>query len=211
MVDAGIGHFPYSGRATPELPRITLPNTEMPVTLEQTEIAQLLEPLRFFYERAGHAVPAIEFVAPEDVPQPAHSLLVHERDMTSTLRRFHESRIVLDVRSREVEGDQLLREVILRRESDRVPVEYGAISISLDKFSGPIRDKIINGDAPLGELIETYVVAYRSSPRGYFQVASDAVMAGALEVTEGSTLYGRSNELSDSDGIVFARVVEVLP
>lgn len=183
----------------------------MPVAFEQTEILRLLTPMRFFYERAERALPEIQFVEPEEIPEPARSLLVHQRDMTSTLARFHESAITLDVRSRELLNDQLLREVTLRRERDGGPVEYGAISIELENFEGEARDKIENGAAPLGELIETYVENYRSSPRGYFRVISDAVMASALDVAEGIELFGRSNELSDSNGFVFARVVEVLP
>ncbi len=183
----------------------------MPVTPEQAEFLHLLMPLHFFYERVGHALPKLQFVEPEEVPEPEKSLLVHKRDMTSTLARFHESTIVLDVRSRELSEDYLLREVRLRREDDRVPVEYGAIGIRLEKFEGPIREKIVEGEAPLGELIETFVVDYRSSPRGFFRVVSDEMISSALEVAEGIELYGRSNELTDSDGFVFADVVEVLP
>ena len=36
-------------------------------------------------------------VAPEHVPEPQHSLLVHDRDMTSTLAAHHEHEILLDV------------------------------------------------------------------------------------------------------------------
>lgn len=145
------------------------------------------------------------------MPEPQKSLLVHERDMTSTLAGFHESPLTLDVRTRELNGDYLLREVILRRADDGVPVEYGAIGIHLDKFEGPIRDKIANGEAPLGELIRTHVVDYRSAPRSFIRVMADGHMASALGVAEGGVLYGRSNELTDVGGIAFADIVEVLP
>ena len=183
----------------------------MPTKLEQNDAIQLLGPMQYFYRRAGHALPEVSFVEPGGLAQPARSLLVHQRDMTSTLARFHKSGITLDVQSRQLEEDRLLREVILRRETDGAPVEYGAIRIWLEKFGGPVREKVVNGEAPLGELIETYLVDYRSSPRGYFRVVSDAAMAAALGVAEGTALYGRSNELSTSDGFVFAEVVEVLP
>ena len=150
-------------------------------------------------------------IDPAEMPEPQKSLLVHETDMTSTLAAFHEAKIILDVQARELNGSYLLREVILRRADDRVPVEYGAIGIHLEKFEGPIRDKIANGEAPLGELIETHVVDYRSAPRGFFRVISDETIASALEVAEGVELYGRSNELTDADGIAFADIVEVLP
>ncbi|MEM9480824.1 MAG: hypothetical protein AAGA58_14305 [Verrucomicrobiota bacterium] len=183
----------------------------MPVTPEQAEILHLLMPLHFFYEKEGKMLPGIRFIDPAEMPDPQNGLLVHERDMTSTLSRFHESKISLEVKARELSENHLLREVILRRADDGAPVEYGAIGIRLEKFDGPIRDMIADGAAPLGELIEAHVVNYRSCPRGFFRVIADETIAKALDVAEGSELYGRSNELTDRDGIAFADIVEVLP
>ncbi len=72
-----------------------------------------------------------------DVPEPERSLLVHERDMTSTLRNFHGSPIKLEVVKSECSDDYLMRMVVLHRDDNGAPVEFGAIGIRLDKFEGP--------------------------------------------------------------------------
>ncbi|MEM0897352.1 MAG: hypothetical protein AAGJ79_10740 [Verrucomicrobiota bacterium] len=183
----------------------------MHVTPEQAEILHLLMPLHYFYEREGKTLPDISFIDPSEMPDPQNDLLVHERDMTSTLSRFHESKITLEVVAKELTDSYLLREVILRRADDEAPVEYGAIGIRLGQFDGLLREQIAHGEAPLGELIEKHVLDYRSAPRGFFRVIADETIAAALNVSTGAELYGRSNELTDAEGVAFADIVEVLP
>ena len=92
-------------------------------------------------------------------------------------------------------ADYLMRQVVLHRQDTGAPVEFGAIGIRLEKFEGPLRDEIANGDAPLGGLLEKYIIDYHSCPKGYFSTAADPVIAAALEEPEGATVYGRCNEL----------------
>ena len=56
------------------------------------ELLSLLLPLHFFYEREGRQLPPVELLDGADVPEPQRSLLVHSRDMTSTLRNFPTAR-----------------------------------------------------------------------------------------------------------------------
>jgi len=56
-------------------------------------------PLGEFYRLAKRPLPTIEAVDGQDVPPPYQSLLVHERDMTSTLGQFHGDEIELKVLS----------------------------------------------------------------------------------------------------------------
>ena len=59
-------------------------------------------PLDEFYARSGLALPKIERVAGEEVPEPYRSLLVHQNDMTPTLENFHGASIHLEILSREI-------------------------------------------------------------------------------------------------------------
>ena len=175
------------------------------------ELLSMLLPLHYFYEKQGRALPEVSLLAPEAVPEPEKSLLVHDRDMTSTLTKFHGAPITLDVLQVELSDDYLMRMVALHREDTGAPVEYGAIGVRLEAFEGPIREQIADGSAPLGSLLEKYIIDYRSCPKGYFSTVADTVIAQALAEKPGTTLYGRCNELTDADGIVFADIVEVLP
>ena len=171
----------------------------------------MLLPLHFFYAKEHRPLPDVQLLGGEQVPEPERSLLVHDRDMTSTLRNFHGAAITLEVRAVERSDGYVMRMVVLHREDTNAPVEFGAIGIRLEKFEGPLRDRIADGSAPLGGLLEEYLIDYRSCPKGYFSTAADPVIAGALEESEGTVVYGRCNELTDPEGFAFADIVEVLP
>jgi len=178
---------------------------------ESPESLSLLLPLHYFYAKEELPLPQVTWIEGAEMPEPDKSLLVHERDMTSTLTRFHECPIELEVIDSEVSDDYVMRMVVLRRSDDGRPVEYGAIGIDVGKFEGSIREQIVNGSAPLGALLERYIIDYRSSPNGYFSMMADRRIGMLLAQVEGIPLYGRSNQLTDADGIVFADIVEVLP
>lgn len=175
------------------------------------ELMSMLLPLHYFYAKEDRQLPPVTLVDGEAVPEPEKSLLVHQRDMTSTLRKFHGAAITLEVCAAETSDDYLMRMVILHREDTGAPVEFGAIGVRLDKFEGPIREQIANGSAPLGGLLEKYLIDYRSCPKGYFSTETDSLIGAALNEEVGTTVYGRCNELTDPEGFAFADIVEVLP
>jgi len=175
------------------------------------ELLSLLLPLHYFYAQEDLSMPQVELLDGSALPEPQQELLVHDRDMTSTLRRFHEADIALSVLKHERSDDYLIREVVLSRTNDGVPVEYGAIGVRLEKFEGALREDIAEARGPLGGLLEKYVIDYRSAPKGYFKMIGDERIATALGEPTGKILYGRCNELTDPDGIAFADIVEVLP
>ena len=75
-------------------------------------------PLSDFYAHAKLPMPRIEMIPGDAVPEPYRSLLVHKNDMTPTLETFHNSRIHLDIVSKDNRGGFYFREVILRLEQD---------------------------------------------------------------------------------------------
>jgi chorismate-pyruvate lyase len=178
---------------------------------ELAEAMHLLMPLHFFYEQDRRTMPAIEFVQPAEMPATERDLLVHDRDMTSTLAGHHRSPIDLQVVRREGTPEYLLRLVVLTRRELPVPVEFGAIGIRLEALPPALRDDIEAGRKPLGALLAEHALDYVSQPRAYFKVAADAFIADLLAEPEGTMLWGRCNALSLPDGEVFADIVEILP
>jgi chorismate-pyruvate lyase len=175
------------------------------------ELLSMLLPLHYFYAGEDRHLPKVELLEGAALPEPEQSLLFHEGDMTSTLSRFHGAEMDLDVLAQECSEDYLIRMVVLRNRDTGAPVEFGAIGIRLEKFEGPVRGEIERGSAPLGALLEKYLIDFRSAPRAYFRMAADGQVAKALGEAEGVALYGRCNELTDPEGYAFADIVEVLP
>ncbi|MFP6873952.1 MAG: hypothetical protein VCA55_10650 [Verrucomicrobiales bacterium] len=188
-------------------------STRMPVMPEQTsgDLLSLLLPLHFFYAQTGEKLPLVKLVNGDKLPEPDRSLLVHESDMTSTLKRFHGSDLILNVLRSDSSDGYLIRMVILERIDNGQPVEFGAIGIRLEKFQDPLRDAVIAQKTPFGGLLEKYRVDYRSKPKGYFQLTADSRIADALGEKHNARLYGRCNELTDPEGFAFADIVEILP
>jgi chorismate-pyruvate lyase len=170
----------------------------------------LLYPLSLFHRDAGHPLPAVELIAPDAMPEPYRSLLVHDGDMTSRLEAHHRGSLALRVLHREHTPGAYRREVILVVESSALPVEYGAIEINLDAFEPAVRDEIVRARLPLGGILNRHGVQYRSQPQAFFRLGSDAVMNGHFEVAGSHLFHGRSNLLLGPGGQLLARIVEVL-
>tara|TARA_Y100000588_G_scaffold3983_1_gene5092 strand:- start:1268 stop:1840 length:573 start_codon:yes stop_codon:yes gene_type:complete len=175
------------------------------------ELRSYLLPLDFFYESKDIPKPCIEPVPAESLPDNERKLLFHDRDMTSTLVKHHSSDLYIEVLERVSNDNYLLRMVVLKTKDHNFPVEFGAIGMNLDQFGSEIRNEIEQGIKPLGGLLEEYSVPYNSGPRAFFKISSDSLISTLLEVLEGTTLYGRCNELTDPEGFTLADIVEILP
>jgi chorismate-pyruvate lyase len=156
----------------------------------------------------------LEMVDPAQVPQPLHQLLVHQRDMTSTLTEFHGEPIRLDVLEQRVVGSEVWRHVILRGEQSGRPLEYGASRIRLDALAQPARQVVLAGREPLGGILNALGMRYRSCPGGFLRVRPHPLIASALQLhgrSRNQWLFGRCNCLDSSQAGVLAEVVEILP
>lgn len=168
-------------------------------------------PLDEFYLRSGLNLPPLDQIDGEAVPEPYKSLLVHERDMTSTLESFHKAGIHLRLVSREQRGDEYFREVVLVLDGNEKPVEFGAIRINLALFSADARAAILAERFPLGHLLKDFAIEYQSCPRAFLRIASDKTINGLLGLTGAHLLYGRRNTLLNPAGESIAEIVEILP
>ena len=189
-------------------------NTATPATHNRSGQPQtdLAHPLDEFCRLAKRALPSIEPVEGAAMPEPYRSLLVHERDMTSTLAQFHGSAIGLRVLHRHNAGDAYYREVLLLAKRSGRPVEYGAIKIHLGQFPGPARDAIIEASAPLGQLLHDHGIGHLSRPGGFLRIECDDHIGGLFGLDDRPVLYGRRNTLYDgTGGHRLAEIVEILP
>jgi len=168
-------------------------------------------PLDEFYSRSGLNLPPLDQVDGEAMPEPYKSLLVHERDMTSTLESFHKTGIHLRLISREQRGDEYFREVVLSIDGSENPVEFGAIKIHLNRFSEQAQQVILREQFPLGHILKDFGIGYQSRPKAFLRIASDKTINGLLGLSGAHLLYGRRNTLLNPAGEPLAEIVEILP
>ena len=186
----------------------------MIVSLENTsEFIQggIAFPLDEFYARSGLNLPPLDQIDGEAMPEPYKSLLVHERDMTSTLENFHKAGIHLRLVSRRQQGDEYFREVVLVLDGNEKPVEFGAIRINLGLFPAEARAAILEERYPLGHLLKDFAIAYQSRPKAFLRLASDKTINEFLKLSGAHRLYGRRNTLLNPAGEALADIVEILP
>jgi hypothetical protein len=169
-----------------------------------------LHPLTTLYSAAGRALPEFEAIEPAALSPAAYRLLVHAGDMTSKLEEFFSDDMLLRVLQREHTADYYRREVVLYGAKKGLPVEYGAIEISLGAFDEPLRSEILAERLPLGGLLNRHGVRYRSEPRAFLRVAPCAHLTDLFQLEAPSATFGRSNQLLDADGRRLASIVEIL-
>jgi len=171
----------------------------------------LLDPLDEFYLASGIPTPDARRIESQDIPEPYRSLLVHEDDMTPTLEAAYRQRIHLRLVERKLEGEMLLRRVVLLRDKDNQPVVFGAIRIRLAYLTPEARQFVLEGRLPLGRVLGDMFIQHLSRPVAYFEVRADSVIGEALQTEISRCLYGRRNKLYVPSGKVLAEVVEILP
>ena len=145
------------------------------------------------------------------VPQPARQLLVHDRDMTTTLATFHESPLRVEILQSLITDGLYIREVFLRTTASDTIVEYGVIGIALEQFTPEQQHAITSGAAPLGALLHRFQIPFVSAPIGFFAVCGEALAATPLRPPKSSTCHGRFNRLSRASGESLAWILEILP
>jgi len=170
----------------------------------------ILHPLSLFRQRDGGTLPPVELIEGSAVPAPYQGLLVHKGDMTSRLEAFHSSPLKLRVLHLDRTPEAYRREVLLCTQAAGIPVEYGANEINLAAFEEPLRNEILAGKLPLGGLLNRAGIKYYSEPRAFLRVRPDATLCRLFEIEPVDALYGRSNTLLSSAGVVLARIVEIL-
>jgi hypothetical protein len=147
----------------------------------------------------------------ETLPEPAKQLLVHDRDMTSTLARFHGSALRVDVLQRREHEGLYLREVFLRTVAGGRIVEYGVIVIALAQFSAVQQASIRAGETPLGALLHRFEIPFESAPIGFFAVPTSSLAEKHRVALGGVECFGRFNQLARPTGEPLAWIMEILP
>jgi chorismate-pyruvate lyase len=166
--------------------------------------------LQRFYSRMALPLPLIEPLKGEDVPEPNRRLLVHSSDMTPTLETFYQRRLGLTVLSREIEHEEYLREVVLKLSDGGQPVEYGVIRICLGRLPGPARERVLQEQRPLGNILRSEGIPHISWPQAFFRICSDSHTGAVLRLREPCDLYGRRNVLLDGARRLLAEVIEIV-
>ena len=166
---------------------------------------------RFLGDACGVTPSMFRRIAADELPELARPLLVHQRDMTSTLATFHGSALHVEILQQRQSDGLYLREVFLRTVAASRMVEYGVIAIALEQFAPAQQVEIRAGRTPLGGLLHQFQIPFESSPICFVAVATSALPGPLRAVLHGPICYGRFNRLARPAGATLAWILEILP
>ena len=165
------------------------------------ELAQsLLWPLNLFYIYYSREMPEITPLFDYQMPEPYRQLLVHVNNMTPTLEDFHSGTLYVERLNVVPDAEETSREVILRRDTDKKPVEYGASRVFLQTLPPKAVNLITEGRVPLGTVLSQCGCKHTVDPSGFFKIQPTSFFANIFPGLNGSPLYGRRNTLVAPDG-----------
>lgn len=170
-----------------------------------------LWPLNAFYSSNGRRIPDITPLTARAIPQPYRKLLVHDRNMTSTLEAFHAGPVYIDTLNMVENEMEMSREVILRRQSDDQAVEYGASWVFHRHLPAEASKLIREGKLPLGTILKLSACPHSVEMLRYFKLPPVASFSDVFGMPITAELYGRRHRLISPNGHALAAVFEILP
>jgi chorismate-pyruvate lyase len=173
------------------------------------EPRELLHPLDTLCRRAGVPVPSARRVVADLVPQPYLGLLDHRESMTAQLEWHFGCRLTLQIQLAFTQDGHYWRWMLLVDETRR-PLEMGAISIEIERFAPEVQADIVRGDEPLGRVLTTHRLPYRSVPRRFLSIGVAGPLATLMAMRDPHVVYGRQTELV-CRGDAVGEILEVLP
>ena len=87
------------------------------------------------------------------MPDVYQRLLVHEEHMTVAMEAFHESLVDVDVLETNVTSTHYARKILLRRQTDKVVVQFGIMRVNLTLLDDDVRREIQQQQRPLGRIL----------------------------------------------------------
>lgn len=143
-----------------------------------------LFPEEDLYQSAVH-VPA------STIPAPYKRMLVHDHHMTVTMEEYHGCPVTVEVLDNSQQGNVYTRKILLRRSTDKAPVQFGIVRFNFDYVTPEVRDEIIAGQIPLGRVLITHNVLRHIDLGAIIEFTAGAGLAKYLDMPVGDVTYGR--------------------
>lgn len=148
-------------------------------------------------------------VAPDDLPESYHRLLVHNHHMTITVEQFYRSTVDVRVLNCRRVGNEYARKILLATHDTGRIVQFGLVRINLGVCSEAVRNEILEGQTPLGRVLIQHNMLRRIEPVAFLRVSLSSTMAGWFGVEQGTTTFGRLGVIYTGDRPV-VEVLEIL-
>lgn len=144
--------------------------------------------------------PAAVEIAPHEVPEPYHHLLVHTHHMTVTVERFYHTPVTVQVLACRRNGHEYARKILLKLDNATSQVvQFGLVRINLAVCPEGVRQAILEGKTPLGRILIEHDMLRRIEPVAFLRIELSPVMADWFHASPGTVTYGRLGVIYTGD------------
>jgi chorismate-pyruvate lyase len=136
-------------------------------------------------------IPTFEYLPADAVPEPYHTLLVHQHHMTVTVEEHHGDLVDVRILSCRHHGSSYARKIVLSLQKTGRIVQFGIVRIILDYCSPEVRKEIVAGQTPLGRVLIEHNVLRRIELTGFLKIDAGPAQMAWFGQGGRATLYGR--------------------
>jgi hypothetical protein len=136
-------------------------------------------------------LPEYVIIPARDMPEPYHSLLVHEHHMTVTVEAHHGDLVDVHILARRHADDWYSRKIVLALQKTGRIVQFGIVRIDLTMCPPAVRDAIVEGKTPVGRILIRHDVLRRIEPTAFLRIHGGPAQMAWFGRSEPATLYGR--------------------
>ncbi|MCH8333421.1 hypothetical protein IIC65_05760 [Candidatus Sumerlaeota bacterium] len=147
--------------------------------------------------------PRARFVSADEVPEPLRALLAHDHHMTVTLERHYDARVNLIVIKSALDGQWYARKILLTESRRGRVIQFGIMRFNFQWCTGEVREKIIQGQTPLGRILAEHEVMRTISTHALMRIIPNQELRDCFAL-------GRPQDPSDAEGeAVYGRLATI--
>ncbi len=170
--------------------------------------AELEELVSLFFEQPDR-LGIFSHRSSDQCPAEYRSMLAHESHMTVTVEDRHGGPVDVEILDSYHTETHYVRQIILRRQRDQRPVQYGIVRLALAALQPAVRDEIMAQQTPLGRVLIEHNVLRKVQLNAVWHVACGPRLAGHFDVASQHVTYGRT-ALIYCDGEPAVELLEIL-
>lgn len=131
-------------------------------------------------------------VQESEVPQPFRKLLAHSEHMTETVEAYHRSKVDVSVLQSRRDGEYYSRKIVLSRQSDGLPVQFGIPRLNVTCLSPVVRAEIEAEKTPLGRVLINHQVLREVQLVALWKVVPGEDLQKMFRISGPLVTYGRT-------------------
>jgi chorismate-pyruvate lyase len=133
-----------------------------------------------------------EFERVSELSEPYSTLLDHDEHMTVAVERFHGCNVDVEVLDVQESDQEYARKVLLRRNSDRVVVQFGIVRLRLGFLPSAIRALVRSQEVPLGRILIEHDVMRKVELVQLWKIRPAGELSGYFDCDASATTCGRT-------------------